>query len=145
MGKIMIIKGADFSQNAIVRDFIEMPLMQSFYALTTGSVNESTYRFGFLSLLNLKQGQTITIKGLANVHDKPLYVEWVRYASPTPSTSTFVDTSNSSFINNYEGNDVFTFEIDTDGYYGFSFANDPTKNTTECLINDYAPISYCIE
>lgn len=144
MGKRLVIQGADFRESAIVREFYTLELMQSFYALTTGYVNESTYRFGSASLLKLNKGDVITFKGL-DKNNLPLYVEWACYIENSATTSKFKTASHNTFVNNAEGRDEFSLVIPDSGYYGFSFANNPTKNTTPCLAAEYAPIKYVVE
>lgn len=138
MGNLLVIKDADFSENAIGKVGIEVTIEQGIIDLVLSEAAYGDYlRYSTASLkrmrvvntglIYIEQGQEFSLSGLQGVGNvETLRVDAGIYSSPSPSHSTILHTLNGDSTSYYkfntEGNDSLTLTAPYTGYYAFCFA-----------------------
>lgn len=152
MGKVLIIKGADFSQNAIIvtKDVvIEQGIITLLMNQNAGVYNPSpteanwTKRIRTVNtgLIYIESGQKCVVSGLQGSGNVPaLRLDAAIYSSSeNPSHSTFLHTLNGDSTDYYkfngDGSDSFTFTAPHTGYYALCFA--ATDKTSQITPSNY--------
>lgn len=139
MGKGLIIKGADFSENAIGRKItieqgaIDLVLTEEDYGnYIDNSSSSKRMRVVNTELVYIEQGQRFSLSGLQGVGNvTALRVDAGIYSSPSPSHSTILHTLNGDsknyYIFNTEGSNSLTLTAPHTGYYAFCFTGQTMK------------------
>lgn len=155
MGKILIIKGADFSENAIVGvSYIPLPIEQGGINIISGSnfgnystastTNVKRLRVPKTSLIYFEEGDVITFRGLSGISgavNNPLRFDACIYSSQenpahaTAITSISLSWETDAFPCNVDGNDEYILTAPATGWYGFNFAGENIDNPI--TVSDY--------
>lgn len=139
MGKILVIKGADFSENALLK-FTVMSVVQGGYNIIPtnaeyGNISPPTsanynrrIKTDPNSLIYLEAGSNIVFSGLSGNQEghTPLRIDAAIYSSATPGKETIIGSLNGESTNyfpfNVEGGNICRINITRTGWYGFIFA-----------------------
>ena len=148
MGKKLIIKGADFSINAINSEREAHPTIeQGVINIQSGAPTQGDYKNGSDagttkrlrvtsgSLVYIYAGESITLTGLkgSDGTSGALRIDGAIYSSQSPSHSTILHTLNGDSTDYYkfntDGGETFTMVAPYSGYYAFAFAAQDLTDT----------------
>lgn len=153
MGKILVIKGADFSENALSNVTV-MSVVQGGYNIIPTSaeygsispVTSANYNRRLKtdpnSLIYLEAGSNIVFSGLSGNQEAhtPLRIDAAIYSSATPGKETIIGSLNGESTNyfpfNVEGRSTCRIDITHTGWYGFIFAGQDIASDITSL-DDY--------
>lgn len=160
MGKVLIIKGADFERNAITTIVgTALVVEQGVVDLIPTSVNQGELlplsnsgtprRLRATSNIYLNIGDKITISGLSGLSGNSmiLRVDAAIYSADEASHSNLITTLNGGTTNYYStggSSDSITITISVAGYYRFCFAGQ-ILSTDTINYSDYNPLNYNIK
>ena len=161
MGKVLIIKGADFEKNAISTTIVGTALVveQGVIDLvpTSGTQGDilplsnggTPRRLRAVSNIHLNNGDKITISGLSGLSGNSmiLKIDAAIYSVDTASHDNLITTLNGGTTNYYStggSSDSVTITISTTGYYRFCFAGQ-SISTDNINYNNYNPLNYSIK
>lgn len=151
MGKFLIIKGADFSENAIEKEVIEVITESGVLDLVLEEADYGKYiipgspkrmRVVNTGLVYIEQGEEILLSGLQGVGNvTALRVDAGIYSSSSPSHSTILHTLNGDSKDYYKfnttGSDSLRLTAPHTGYYAFCFAG-------QTMLDAISPSNYTI-
>lgn len=163
MGKVIIVRGADFSANAvgvIPIEWEDMTLAQGLVVINSstdyGNIKTTTdpaytKRMYTPTLIKINNGETIYIKGLKGLDGTKtaLRMDAAYYSANVASSANVVGSisnkdSTMFFPLNSDGSsDEVSYTNNTGGDYYYAFTIRNINNTT-LPPADYSPLQYCI-
>lgn len=154
MGKKLIIKGADFSENGIIPEWNVLPLSAGSFNTTYGTLMTSSIKFRNAKLVKLGVGQSITFIGIGNEIDTDNYVpgyqviaysdDIINSTAEEQKSAALMDTritKNPSSTGVTYDDIVFTNNKDIDVYvlvaFGYVTATQPSEFNVDALREKY--------